>query len=203
MLHDNQNNEPTECRPQDGAQDATRRRLLAGGSAAVVLAVKSGSALAGGYCVSPSAFSSIQAFTHASQKPITQYPRCSSRGYYGNSGIADDVRTARWSPIDFNTATLGSPGHSPSPFAPIPGGYTASSKLLDVLRSGSASDVAPDLVTLYLDVVTGKSQGFISVEDVADLWAIAFGGTPLQSQFSTWTPGDVRDYLDITVTPQP
>ena len=175
-----------------------RKLLLSGGAGSVLLSVKSGSALAGGVCVSPSAYSSIKISTHASRTPGA-FPNCSSHGIYGAPGLSDTTRAGRWNPVDPLTATLSAPGTMPSPFSTIPSPFSGTTKLLEVLQAGGSTANSRDLVTLYLDVRTGRSGAFITLDDVADMWAICFGGTVTQPLYTTWTIADVRGFLDITV----
>lgn len=114
-----------------------RRRILIGGGVGAILAtVKSGSALAGGQCVAPSAFSSISANPTTSHRPQS-FGQCSSRGWYGNNGVSNSIMDARWSPVNRATATLSNQGF------PNFGPWPSDTKLKAIIKSGS-SLWAPD-----------------------------------------------------------
>ncbi len=185
-----------QASPATPTSTAGRRRvLLAGGASTVLLSVKTGSALAAGRCVSPSAYSSISALTHASQKPIEYYPVCQSHGYYGNGGISKHERQQRWGVVDFKTATLANRGFTAT------ANFPATTKLLDILQSVPYRADEGDLVTVYLDAINGRSTPYISVDNVLDMWAIMFRGSVFSSgPFSGWTASDVRNYLNLVVS---
>jgi hypothetical protein len=176
------------------APDRNRRRgvLLGGGIGAILATVKSGSALAGGICVAPSAFSSIRANSATSNKPKS-FGQCSSHGYYGNSGATD--LDARWSPINRATATVSSAGFSG------PGLWTADTKLFDIVKTGHNPLWKPDgnIIVVYLDVMTGRAGGVMTESDVKDLWNILFSTGSVNPKFSGWDAQTVRDFYKVWV----
>lgn len=187
-----------EDNPQstNGADLAKRRRILVGGSVGAILAsAKSGSALAGGQCVSPSAFSSITANPQTSQRPAI-FRECSSHGYYGNSGNGVDL-DSRWSPVSRANATLSNAGFTPS------GLWHPDTKLFDILKTGQDSLWQDDgnLLVIYLDVMTGKAGDVMTERDVKDLWAILFGSGSSNPKFSGWSAATVRSFYDVWVNP--
>lgn len=179
-----------------GPDTAKRRRVLLGGGVGTILAtVKSGSALAGGLCVSPSAFSSITANPQTSNRPQT-FGQCSSRGWYGNGGVSPSTLDSRWMPVIRSSATLansGFPGNGP---------WQPDTKLYDIVKAGS-SLWNPDgnLIVIYLDVMTGKAGDVLAVGDVMDMWSILFGSGTANPKFSGWTADTVRSFYNVWVNP--
>lgn len=180
----------------NGPDIAKRRRVLLGGGVGAILATaKSGSALAGGLCVSPSAFSSITANPQTSNRPQT-FGQCSSRGWYGNNGVNPSTLDSRWLPLIRSSATLASSGF------PANGPWPADTKLYDIVKAGS-SLWNPDgnLIVIYLDVMTGKAGAVLTVGDVMDMWSILFGSGTNNPKFSGWTAETVRSFYDVWVNP--
>lgn len=176
--------------PPQGVVVPRRRKLLLGaGSAVTVIAsMKSGSALAEGVCVSPSAFSSISVTHIASHKP-SNLPTCHSHGYWKN-------KTGSW-PVSTGTTVSGA-GFSPTSSAGI---FTASTTLLSILNSGGGglTPYARDLVCAYLDVMAGASGPYVNESDVKAMWALVFGGTAYAPNGISWSVTDVRNWLDVMV----
>jgi len=173
------------------AQSRRRNVLLGGGVGAILATVKSGSALAGGICVAPSAFSSIKANSTTSNKPKS-FGACSSRVYYGNNGGGVDL-DARWSPVIRSTATLRNVGFSGGP-------WPLTTKLYDIIKAGSSLWL-PDgnLIVIYLDVMTGKAGGVLTEGDVKDMWSILFGTGTTNPKFAGWDAQKVRDFYSVWV----
>ncbi|HXE38148.1 MAG TPA: hypothetical protein VN639_06700 [Azonexus sp.] len=181
----------------NGPDIAKRRRVLLGGSVGAILAtVKSGSALAGGQCVSPSAFSSITANPQTSNRPQT-FGQCSSRGFYGNNGVNPSILDSRWMPVIRSSSTLANSGF------PANGPWPASTKLYDIIKAGGNSLWNPDgnLVVMYLDVMTGKGGGVMAVGDVMDMWSILFGAGTANPKYSGWTADTVRSFYNVWTNP--
>lgn len=176
------------------APDQRKRRnvLLGGGVGAILATVKSGSALAGGICVAPSAFSSIKANSATSNKPKS-FGQCSSKGWYGNNGVSDATLDARWSPVARSTATLANTGFTGGP-------WPSSTKLYDIIKAGS-SLWKPDgnLIVIYLDVMTGKAGTVLIESDVKDMWSILFGTGTTNPKFAGWDAQKVRDFYSVWV----
>jgi len=184
---------PSESQGGNSPGRSKRRSLLIGGGVGAILGtVKSGSALAGGVCVAPSAFSSIRANSTTNNKPKS-FGQCSSRGYYGNNGGGVDL-DARWNPVDRANATLSSEGFSNGSPWPL------STKLFDIIKAGS-SLWNPDgnLIVVYLDVMTGKDGGILTATDVKDMWSILFGGGTNNPKFLGWDAQKVRDFYSVWV----
>lgn len=180
----------------NGTDLAKRRRVLVGGGVGAILAsVKSGSALAGGHCVSPSAFSSITANPQTSHRP-TSFGECSSHGYYGNNGNGVDL-DSRWSPVSRANATLSNAGFTPG------GLWNPNTKLFDIVKTGQGSLWQDDgnLLVIYLDVMTGKAGGVMTEGDVKDLWAILFGSGSTNPKFNGWSAATVRSFYNVWVNP--
>lgn len=158
-----------------------RRLILGGGLGGAFAAFKSGSALAGGVCNSPSAFGSIAANPDTSHKPHT-FDGCSasSKGVYMNNGNA----TANWGSVSLDTTLEGAGFPATVNLAPT-------KKLRELLVK---PDWKPDynLVVLYLDVKTGRAAAVISESDVFAMWDILFNGGTSNPKFSGWTADTVR-----------
>lgn len=176
-----------------------RRRILIGGGVGAILAtVKSGSALAGGQCVAPSAFSSISANPATSHRPQS-FGQCSSRGWYGDSGggSGSDL-DPRWAPVSRASATLATAGFPT-------GGLPSSTLLYDIVKVDKPNffkiNGNPDgnLIVVYLDVITQKAQNGMTVQDVFDMWSILFGSGTTNLKLSGWTPQTVRDFYYVWV----
>lgn len=174
---------------------AKRRRVLLGGSVGAILAsVKSGSALAGGQCVSPSAFSSISANPNTSHRP-TSFGQCSSRGWYGNNGVGDSTLDARWSPVNRSTATLANTNF------PSGGPWPSDTKLYDIIKVRSRLwNPDGNLIVMYLDVKTGKAGDVLTENDVKDMWSILFGVGTANQKFANWTADTVRAFYNVWVS---
>ena len=182
-------------KPQAGNTPAQSRRrsvLLGGGVGAILATVKSGSALAGGICVAPSAFSSIRANANTSNKPKS-FGQCSSRGWYGNNGVSLSILDTRWYPVVRADATLTSAGF-------VGGPWPSSTKLYDIVKAGS-SLWQPDanLLVIYLDVMTGKAGDVLTEGDVKDMWSILFGTGTINPKFDGWDAQKVRDFYKVWV----
>lgn len=179
-------------------ESAKRRRVLLGGGVGAVLAtVKSGSALAGGVCVSPSSFHSISATPKSSLPPRT-YGSCSSHGFYGNSGIDATTMDQRWSPVLRNTATLAGASF------PSQGVWSSTAvKLKDIVAAPPTIGWQEDgnLIVIYLDIMTSRANGALTVSDLMDMWRIRYslGGVVNTTRFSGWTPADVKNFYDVWV----
>lgn len=174
----------TDTKPTDAGR---RRRLLVGGGLGGAFAVfKSGSALAGGVCNSPSAFGSIAANPGTSHQPHT-FVNCqaSSKGWYINPG-QKTPRTENWGNISTNL-TLSDAGF------PSVSGVSASLKLQELLCQPYWK---PDynLIVLYLDVVTGRAGDVITVSDVFAMWNILFNNAAGTGKFLGWTPVTVQAF---------
>lgn len=175
-----------------------RRRVMIGGGVGAVLAtVKSGSALAGGKCVAPSAFSSIDANPATSHRPQT-FGQCSSHGWYGNNGVDPTKMDTRWSPVLRATATLSNAGF------PSGGPWAPTTKLEDIIKADSPlwqSDA--NLIVVYLDIMTGKggANSLMTVQDVFDMWSILFGSGTTNPKLNGWTSATVRRFYDVWVNP--
>lgn len=173
-----------------------RRRVMIGGGVGAVLAtVKSGSALAGGVCVAPSAFSSISANPATSHRPQT-FGQCSSHGWYGNNGVNPLKMDSRWLPVVRATATLSNAGF------PNIGPWPNTTKLNDIVKAGS-SLWQPDanLIIVYLDIKTGVggANSLMVAQDVFDMWSILFGSGTTNPKLSGWTSATVRDFYLVWV----
>lgn len=180
----------------NSAPDQRKRRnvLLGGGVGAILATVKSGSALAGGICIAPSAFSSIKANSTTSHQPKS-FASCSSKGWYGNNRVSLSTLDTRWSPVDRSGTTLEGAGFSK-------GHWTSTTKLYDIIKAGSSlwNDDA-NLIVIYLDVMTGKAGDVLSESDVKELWGILFGtstGTT-SLKFEGWNAQKVRDFYSVWV----
>ncbi len=180
-----------------------RRVLLGGGVGAILATVKSGSALAGGVCSSPSAFGSIAANPATSHKSHT-YTGCEahSHGWYGNNAGTSDTgklakRTQRWSPVNWQVATLADTGLSGS------GLWSSTTKLFDIvaapntLPNGWQAD--GNLIVLWLDVKTGHGGDALVLDDVKAMWDILFSGSSSNTKFAGWTSQTVRDFYTAWV----
>ena len=182
-----------------------RRVLLGGGAGAILATVKSGSALAGGVCNSPSAFGSIAANPAGSHKPHT-YTGCEphSHGWYGNNAGTTNARalerrTQRWSPVNWQVATLADTGLSGS------GLWSSTTKLFDIVADPNSlpSGWQPDgnLIVLWLDVKTGKAGDALVLSDVVAMWDVLFNGGSANAKFASWTPQTVRAFYTAWVNP--
>lgn len=160
-----------------------RRRLLLGGLGGTFAAFKSGSALAGGVCNSPSAFGSIVANPQNSHKPHT-FDGCqaSSKGVYMNRGMATD----NWGSVD-KEITLADAGF------PATASVLSTKKLRELLVKPAWK---PDynLIVLYLDVKTGRAAGVISESDVFAMWDIIFNSGTSDPKFAGWTTEMVQKF---------
>lgn len=177
-----------------GAPGQRKRRnvLLGGGVGAILASVKSGSALAGGICVAPSAFSSIKANANTSHQPKS-FALCSSRGWYGNNGVSLSTLDSHWNPVDRSSATLEGAGFSK-------GHWTSTTKLYDIIKPGSRLwNEDGNLIVIYLDVMTGKAGDVLSESDVKDLWSILFGFGTMNQKFAGWNVQKVRDFYSVWV----
>jgi len=164
-----------------------RRRWVAG-VGAVLLSVKTGSALAGGVCASPSGFKSIDANPKTSHRPQNFDGSCHSHGWY--NGHPEKMGQYR---RPLNTLQF----HG---LLPAPSGMSNTTTLLQVVTSGGSYADARDLVTVFLDFKLGY-QTILNVTDVKDMWVICYGsGSVLTtSRFYGWNATDVRNYLDVYV----
>lgn len=166
-----------------------RRRLLGGGAAATVIAsLKSGSALAEGVCLGPSAFTSVTLNPGTSNKP-QQFQVCHSHGYWKNHA---------W-PISRDTTVMAAFGLG---LPPNDANFTGSSTLWAVLNwegGGGKAAFARDLISAYLDARSGVSA--FDVNDVKGMWGLVFFGQPYTLKTGVvWNdPGVVRRYLDVLV----
>ncbi len=184
---------------------AGRRRALIGGGA-VLAAMNSGSALAGGICVSPSSFSSIKANSKTSNKPKT-FGACSSHGFYGNGGVSSSTMDTRWSPVSRANATLSNAGF-PSygkwgPTSPASAFVGLNTKLYAIVSApgNPAWYEEGNLVVIYLDVMTGRAGSTTSVDDVKNMWRVLFmsGVGITDPKYNSWTPETVRSFYDVWV----
>lgn len=163
-----------------------RRLILGGGLGGAFAAFKSGSALAGGVCNSPSAFGSIAANPASSHKPHT-FDGCnaSSKGWYVNPG-QKTPRTENWNGVSTDL-TFGGAQFPPA------SGVTASLKLYEALcQPYWKSDF--NLVVIYLDVKTGRANGVLSVSDVFEMWNILFNSAVGTGKFSGWNASTVQAF---------
>jgi hypothetical protein len=182
-----------------------RRVLLGGGVGAILATVKSGSALAGGVCNSPSAFGSIAANPATSHKPHT-FTGCDphSHGWYGNNAGTTNSgklakRTQRWSPVNWRVATLADTGLSGS------GLWSSDTKLFDIVAAPNSlpNGWQPDgnLIVLWLDVKTGNAGDALVLSDVMAMWDILFNGGSDNTKFTGWTSQTVRAFYTAWVKP--
>lgn len=177
----------------ENAETRSRRRWMVGaGLSAVLLSVKTGSALAQGTCASPSGFRSIEANPRTSHRPQSFDGACHSHGFY-NGQNQDQMQQFK---RPFNT--LGYHGFSAG------AGFTTTTTLRQIITAnGGGGDVAlaRDLITVFLDIKLGY-QDVLTITDVKDMWARCFGGLVLSanSRFADWVPStDIRGYLDVYV----
>ncbi len=173
-----------------------RRRRVLGGSVgiSVLAAMKSGSALAQGVCVAPSAFSSIRANSATSNRPTT-FSECHSHGYWKNHD---------W-PIS-KTTTVEGAAFWPNDF--ISGDFTVTktTTLLSLIEAGGGGGkraFAADLVSAYLDakVLANSGQAPFTPSDIQLMWSKVFGvGSYMPSGSSTpWTETDIRNFLNVLI----
>jgi hypothetical protein len=178
----------------ENSSTRSRRRWVAGaGLGAVLLSVKTGSALAQGTCASPSGFKSIEANPRTSHRPQSFDGACHSQGFY--NGQNQDQMQQYKRPFH----TLAFHGFSAG------GGFTTATTLRQVITAGGGGSggevaLAKDLITVFLDIKLGY-QNVLTETDVKDMWARCFGGLTLSanSRFADWLPTDIRDYLDVYV----
>jgi hypothetical protein len=178
--------------------------VLGGAAGSILLSVKSGSALAGGTCVSPSSFSSIRANPATSHRPGTFPYACNSHGYWKNH--IDNVSALR-------NATVGSAGFGGTPFEPVvlmkgnDKRFTIydRTKLKELLWADGYGEgqLAQDLCAAYCDAFV--NQGNVNfpfrTSDVVAMWNVVFsGGTYYPDNSNTsWNKEDVRIFLDVLV----
>lgn len=190
---------------QDDKPDAGRRRAVLGGGAAVLLSVKTGSALAGGTIVSPSAFVSLAIIGNTSAKPLTNFPAGSSQGYYSNAPSPTAQQCDRPQQPGWNTANcdqelastkLKHIGFLNSPQGPD----TNISQALDQSRANSQANER-DLITAYLDFYFGRTRDVrIEFNDILSLWNIVYNpGGFIDGRYAGWDACTVRAYLDVWV----
>lgn len=173
---------------------STRRRLLVGGSAGAVLAtLKSGSALAEGICVSPSAFTSITLNPATSQRPGERLI-CHSPGYWKNRSawpVAKDTKVSSYFCLGLGTAAIGINGNT---------------TLIDVLEKqngvipGGDAHYARDLISALLDVLAGHAGAYLTAIQVQKMWALVFCGGTYSVNGTVWTRETVRAFLDVLVS---
>lgn len=198
-LHIQESGVTAQAGPPVSDGSAQRRRMLLGGGGAVLASLKTGSALAGGICISPSSFSSITASTKTSNAPRT-YGSCKSHGFYGNNGQTDTTLDGRWSPVVRSTATLSNQGFPSNGRT----NWTLNTKLDDIIKAGSTLwHEDANLIVIYLDFKTGRANGAITLTQVYDLWRALFlngMGIAANSPIKNWTPTDVREFYAVWVS---
>lgn len=189
---------PSDDRAADIEPARNRRRLVLGGSAAsVLLSVRSGSALAEGALISPSAFNSITAAAGTSNSP-TQFGTAHSHGYYSN--VKNPQVLSRW-PDDYPPdTTLAAAGLEPDVFSTLDKPAT----LHSVLTADGDVPIARNLIGIFLDAANGVTAPYLTVDDVRDMWDLAFtGAAPSGSQFEIWTVDQLEQYLAVLVGDAP
>lgn len=172
-----------------------RRRLLGAGSALTVLAsLKSGSALAAGVCVGPSAFTSIRLNPATSNKP-RDLLTCHSHGYWKNAAwpISRDTKVKGVFSLCGLTTTIG---------------ITDTTKLIDVLNMGGDSfgedrAFARDLICAYLDAMSNGANSPFTTMDIQKMWSLVFCGGSFSVNGTPWTRQTVRGFLDVLVGTSP
>lgn len=169
------------------ASARSRRRWISGaGVGAVLLSIKSGSALAQGVCASPSGFKSIEANPRTSHRPQSFDGNCHSHGWYrGNPKKLGTYRYAKLEAYNLNP--------------PAGSGLTKDSNFEAVIKLNGDFANARDLITVLVDFLL-THQDVVNKTDVQFMWARFYGGySPLGSKFEGWSNGDIRAYLDVYV----
>lgn len=181
--------ESTKITQEDGSsmEKVGRRRFLGAGSAVTVLAsLKSGSALAEGVCISPSAFTSIAANPATSHKP-RELKQCHSHGYWKNHGwpISQDTKVSAVFCLSSRTTAIG---------------ITTEAKLIDVLNMSGGGDIpfARDLIAAYLDSF-GNGIGVFTASDIQQMWSLVFCGGTYPATGPQWTRATVRAFLNVLI----
>ena len=174
------------------ASAKSRRRFLGAGTATAVLAsLKTGSALAEGVCVAPSAYTSIALNPATSSRPA-QMPVCHSHGYWKTHEgwlIPRDAKVKDHFCRGAGTAAIG---------------ITETTTLLNVLNaeagviSGGDAAYARDLISAYLDSKTGGFE-VIKSSDIQSMWSLVFCGGTYSVNGTVWTKATVRTYLDVLI----
>lgn len=167
-----------------------RRRFLGAGSAVTVLAsLKSGSALAQGVCICPSAFTSIAANPATSHKP-RELKECHSHGYWKGKPwpISQDTKVSAVFCLSSRTTIIG---------------ITTETKLIEVLNmngGGNGEDVAfaRDLIAAYLDSF-GNGIGAFTASDIQQMWSLVFCGGMYPATGPQWTRATVRAFLNVLI----
>ncbi len=195
--------------PKKAAQNAIRRRLLKAGaaSAPIIMTLSAKSALAGGECISPSAFASIRANPTTSNAP-EQLNICHDSSYWqGQTWPAGVEKEALFASIFY--APLGMiAGKAPSG-TDTPLLYTNMTLQQSLsLQGGAGESIDPgfvrDIVSAYLEVTAGSLQIGATLPDsqeiLLEMWHNAivsdYWTTPWRS---TWTRADARAWLDVLV----
>ncbi|MDD2742567.1 MAG: hypothetical protein PHV02_09855 [Rhodocyclaceae bacterium] len=177
-----------------------RRRVLLGGSVGAVLAsMKSGSALAGGVCSSPSAFGSIAA--NPATSAVHNYTGCtpSSKGVYANQGNSYE----NWGNVNpvltLRMCEFTIPGNDK---------WTLDTKVYDILAGlkvetpqGKVNlwdERGGHLLVMYMDVLTDRAGDALNVFDVRAMWQILFTGSTTYEAKDTavvsWTADMVQTF---------
>ncbi len=185
--------EPQPPSPVAGSASTRRRLLVGGGAGAVLASLKSGSALAEGVCVSPSAFTSITLNPATSHKPGERLI-CHSHGYWKNRSAWPVPRTTKvgsYFCLGSGTAAIGINGDT---------------TLIDVLEKqngvipGGDAHYARDLISALLDVSAGHAGTYLTVMQIQKMWALVFCGGTYSVNGTLWTRETVRAFLDVLVS---
>jgi hypothetical protein len=172
----------------DSSIPSRRRVVVAGAAGAVLASLKSGSALAGGVCVGPSAFTSITLNPATSNRP-DQSVACNSHGYWKNHENA-------W-PIPIETRVLRVFCAS----ALTEGiGISTTTTMLTVLKTGGGGDrpFARNLISAYLDARKNGNSVF-KASDIQLMWSLVFCGGTFSVNGTAWNRTHVEGFLKVLV----